>query len=115
MLGWLWCRRASGSETYQVPPFVPEPLHLVLCHDGPNALWNRAILAHGLLELKLQLDCVRDHVVQLDEAPRDLVKVLEGVMARSESKDGVERGEAAPSGREREEVAVPISMALRIK
>ena len=115
MLGWLPCRGKDGSETHQVPPFVPEPLHLILRYDGPNALWNRAILAHGLLELELQLDRVRDLVVQLDEAPRDLVKVLEGVVARAESKDGVERGEAASSGREREEIDVPISMVLSVE
>ncbi len=97
------CAVATVPGTYQVPALIADLLQLVLHDDCPYGLRGRA-----LPEGELELDLVVDLVVQLDQAAHEVEDGLEEIMTGPESERGVQGGQSAPSGGEREEVAVPV-------
>ena len=105
----------ASERAHQAPTVRPHLLHLILRDNSPHAPRHRGVLIRGLPERELEFNGVRNVVVQLDEPAAKLVEVLEGIMAGTESEGGMQRCEGPPARREREEVAVPISMALSVE
>ena len=60
------------------------------------------------MQLKVEHDLILGRVEEVDEPPEELERDLEEVMSRAQGEDGVQGGDAAPAGREGEEIAVAV-------
>jgi hypothetical protein len=97
-------KKKKHASTHEVPPLLLDRIRLAFRDNGPHELGY----SRSRVQLEVEHDLILGRVEEVDEPPEELDGDLEEVVSRAQGEDGVQGGDAAPAGREGEEVAVAV-------